>query len=201
MPQSESPEELKRAIDFGVRQSIRSTPNLRELAIEWILSGEDAGTRTLESLLIRVWNGMRRLPYDNSEISEAMGATALLFKLGISRQVDSSKKEALLEGHFGVVQEVEFATSGGGGARAWVPTATLKDALRPGLEQLLTEKIAALVSDDFSNLFQVIYNPRKLFEFAPFRALFTGYCIPMQVVDNRQLTLFNLAELETFGNP
>jgi hypothetical protein len=77
----------------------------------------------------------------------------------------------------------------------------LKGALRPGLEQLLTEEIAAMVSDNFSKLFQVIYNPRKLFEFVSFRALFTSYCIPMQVVDNRDLTLFNLAELETFGNP
>ena len=197
IPEGATPDQLRAAVDFGVRQSIRSTPNLREFAIEWVLTGSDAA---LESLLVRVWNGMRLLPYEDTEISQAMGMAALLLKLGAS-SFDTSKRESLLEGQFGPGQEVEFAMADGGGARAWVPTAVLKAALRADLNDLLLDKYVSTVSEEFARLFQVIHNPKRLFEFSPFRALFVTFCIPLQVVDRRDLIIFNLIQLETFGNP
>jgi hypothetical protein len=64
--------------------------------------------------------------------------------------------------------------------------------------------------DDFEELFEVICNPSRMFDFQLFKTVFAREVIPAQVVEGRGQTakadqaspiLFNPAHLITFGNP
>jgi hypothetical protein len=195
-----SPSALKSAVEFGVMQSMRSTVSLRNFAIEWLLPGLGDEGPILEPLLARTWNGMRLLPYSDDEIAESMSQVAFIRKSGYRTELCDREQIAVLEQHFGVGLAVEFGTRQGGDQWAWVPEKSVISAIRPDLHELLSQEDAWRASD-MKALFHVIHNPRRLFEFDPFKTLFLRFCIPIQVMDGRPFVLFSPVDVEAFGNP
>ena len=142
---------------------------------------------------------MRSLPYTVDEIAECLGRIAMLHVLGFADASSQARRECL-DIHFGTPKEVAFGTVDGAGTQAWATAAALLASVRQDMQSLLTDEHKSRASD-ISELFKVIYNPRLMFEFEPWKRIFAHELIPSQVLDRRQLILFNPATVYTFGNP
>jgi hypothetical protein len=77
--------------------------------------------------------------------------------------------------------------------------AGLHRAVRPDIASLLKDDYVKHVAD-LKMLMQLVYDPRVLFLFEPFKTLFAREVVPIQVVERRKLVHFNAAALATFGN-
>jgi len=193
---------IGRVISFGIRQALRSDPNLRLRTVNWELSGNSSFFKRdeVQISLCHVWNGTRRLPYSDAEIAESMGAAAALTVKNLADALSRDDHKAIFETVFGESRLVEFGTIDGSGSKGFVETSVLRDALRPDMKSLLASEYVTF-PDDFYDLFRIIYNPRLMFPFDKFKSLFVRQVIPAQVANRRPLILFNSARLKTFGNP
>jgi hypothetical protein len=194
--------ELRGSVSFAVTQILRSEPSIRTKAVDWTLEkapptlAQDAFNEALRIL----WNGMRRLPYSDSELAEACGSAAVLLAIGYGKAMNPAKDRHLFSQCFGECMRVGFANIDSSGSLACAALESLRKAARTDLFQLIAEEYRER-TDGFPNVFRAIYNPRRMFEFEKFRSLFAREVIPAQAVEGRKPTLFNPVELITFGIP
>jgi hypothetical protein len=195
-----SVEEIRKSVGFGVKQIVRSDPTIRSKAVDWVCTGlpESLSQEDLTDMLRPVWNGMRRLPYADSEIADAFGSVAALLMLGFSSRAAYEDQMKLFSQCFSECVLVEFGYEDNTYSRGLVAQESLRKALRPDMAELLapTYKDGA---NDFNDLFLIIYNPRLMFEFNEFKGIFAREIIPAQVVMGRDLIIFDPTPLETFG--
>ena len=142
---------------------------------------------------------MRNLPFTDEDIGDCLGRVTVLHNLGFA-DMDVNSSEKCLEEHFGLTKRVAFGSQDGAGTKAWGTAAEFLAALRADIAELLTQEHRSR-SNDISKLFQVIYNPRLMFEFEPFKLIFARELIPTQVLDQRSFILFNPFAVYSFGNP
>jgi len=194
------PEELRKTVAFGVKQILRSDPGVRSKALDWAFTDLTLplSSELLNSLFRPAWNGMRRLPYSDAEIADALGSIAVVLATGFDRMKQGAEKH--FSQCFGDSIEVGFTHHDGSSSRAWVARETLRNALRPDMVELLTPKYRKR-ADDVRELFKVIYNPTLMFEFDAFKGAFAREIIPAQVLLGRSPILFNPARLSAFGLP
>lgn len=196
--------ENKLAIDVGEAlrsQVTQSLAPLRSQALRFSFDRQlPEEMHELPIMLERAWNGMRMLPYLVEEIAECLGRVATLFALGFADMLTVEERRECMGKHFGVSQQTAFGTADGASSMAWATKAALTAALRSDIGALLTPEHASR-AEDISELFRVIYNPRIMFEFGPFKRTFARELIPSQVLDRRQFILFNPTLVATFGNP
>lgn len=201
-----SAEEIRKSVSFGVKQILHSDSTLRSKTVDWVFTElpESVSQEELNDMLRPIWNGMRRLPYADSEIADAFGSVAALrmiqFLLIFGREVTPDGQLEPFSQCFGESMRVGFTNRDGSGSVALVARESLRRALRPDIAELLAPKFKGFASD-VHDLFQIIYNPRLMFEFNEFKRMFAREAIPAQVVLQRPLILFNPARLMFFGNP
>jgi hypothetical protein len=181
------------------RQVLHSLGSLRSQALNFSFDGPPEPIGKLSAMLERAWNGMRILPYSLEEIAECLGRVTMLCMLGFA-DMSVEERRRCMEENFGPPQRTQFGTDDGVGSMAWATKAALANALRSDIRSLLTAEYLTR-ADDISDLFQVIHNPKIMFEFEPFKRTFAREIIPSQVLDLRRLILFNPALLNSFGNP
>jgi hypothetical protein len=196
------PEEVGRAVAFGVRQALRADGDLRRLSVDWEITDGPASldTSLLREALRQVWNGMRRLPFEGEDVAAAFANTCRLFmhEERLSSSLDGALQAA---GHaLSAPIYVEFAADDYSYSRGYASRGALRGAMRPDLPQLLEPEYRDRASDP-EQVLLMMYDPRLLFDFAAFRRLFASDVIPTQVAIRRSLTLFNPARLSTFGLP
>jgi hypothetical protein len=189
-------------VEAATRQRLAADPSLRMRAVEWVIEGAPAtlDLAQLLPMLRRAWNGMRRLPYSDSDIAACFGRITLLAGSGYRDVNDYREREQHISRLLGPVQRVEFGTKDAAGAQAWVTTEALADCVRRDVDSLLADD-QAWRARDIHGLLQVVHNPRLALEFDRLAKLFAREAIPMQVLDARKLIHFNPARLESFGNP
>lgn len=192
---------LSANIRYGVVQSLRSTPSLRAQSIEFVFTGSPVGTdfAALARLLQRAWNGMRLLPYTSEDIGDCLSRVASLHVLGFAA-IDSPQREQCLGDNFGRSCPIAFGPSSGAGTKSWATIANLLGALRPDLDTMLLVEHRQR-AQDIQQLFQVIYNPRLMFQFNHFKDMFARELIAPQILDERAYVHFNPTTVATFGNP
>jgi hypothetical protein len=197
-----TPESIEKAIGYAVRQALRTTPTLRDQQLSWlILNGpESFDAASLGPMLRRAWNGLRRLPYTDEEVASGLGRVAFLVASRFHESGDNETRAHFLDKSFGPGQWVAFAAVDNSGSQAWVTSVALLGAQRDDMKTLLAPEHEGRELDA-KMLFQVVYNPRRMFEFPAFRRLFAEQVVPIQVVDRRALVLFNPTDLQTFGTP
>jgi hypothetical protein len=198
----QSPGGLAKAIQLELQRVLESDRSVRSKAIDRVIKGSSAylGPVKLSPMLRRAWNGMRRLPYADSDIAICFGRITLLVASKIDEQLLPSHRRDHLTGLLGPVLQVAFGAGDGSGSQAWATIQGLTNCLRERVDGLLADEDKWRVSDP-RKLFQVIYNPRLLFDFERLIKLFASELIPSQVLDERKLILFNPVSIATFGNP
>lgn len=195
-------EAVRKSVAFGITQALRSNPALRSKTVNWSFTGlpETLSQESLYETLRPVWNGMRRLPFKNREIGHALAAVVVLFILSSKEQPSSDAELTRFSQCFGDCIEVGFSNYDGSGSRGVAARATLHNALRKDMSQLLRAEFQDRV-DNVRDLFGIIYNPKLMFEWDEFKSLFAREVIPAQALKQRKPILFNPAQLITFGLP
>jgi hypothetical protein len=145
------------------------------------------------------WDGMRRLPYNESEIAEAMGNIFLLYayKLnmeGVQEEIQIASKI------FGESMRIELANADWSYSHGLASIEGLKHAIRKDVKELLKPDFK-YKAEILPELLQIVQNPKYLFEFDAFKTLFAVEIIPTQIVKGRDVVIFNLSSLRAFGNP
>jgi FRG domain len=197
-----SAEEVRKSVSFGVKQILRSDAAIRSKSVDWVLTGlpESLSPEELNDMIRPVWNGMRRLPYSDSEIADAIGVVTTLLMLGFRKRTGSDTQRELFSQCFGECMLVEFGHQDGSGTRGLAALESLRRSLRSDMAELLLPKYKEYVNN-IHDLFHKIYNPRLMFEFNEFKSMFAREIIPSQVVLGRDLLLFNPTQLKVFGLP
>ncbi len=186
--------DVKSSVEFGIREILRSDPTIRLRAVDWVFKDppDRLPITQLNDAIRAVWNGVRRLPYTDAEISEALGSVAALCML--SKSVDPLN-ELLGEG-----MRVGFSSSDGSGSVGWISLGSLRRAMRADLPDLVGPEHRELARD-VRKVFKIIYNPRLLFDFNEFKGAFAREVIPAQALMQRSPILYNPAQLWIFGIP
>jgi len=195
-------EEVRKSVTFGVKQILRSDPTVRFKTVDWVLTGlpESHPQEDLNKTFRPVWNGMRRLPYADEEIADAFASITILYIAGFGGETTIEGQMKKFSECFGDCIRVGFANLDGSDSRGLAARESFRRALRSDIAELVLLKYKESV-DDIHELFQIIYNPRLMFEFNEFKRIFAREVIPAQVMLQRSPILFNPAQLMTFGNP
>lgn len=150
----------------------------------------------LARLIQRLWNGMRRLPYTNSEIEECVRNTVRLY-LRSSRPPNKSWYVEFGKGEHGT----------GAYSRAHVSGDNLAEAFSDSFKRIALEAHPRL-EGNLGSLIQLSCRPSQRFSFEGLRKLMVLEIIPSQLVERsgysveEELTIwlsFSPAELKIFG--
>ncbi len=193
-----STEEIRRSVSFGVKQILRSDATLRSKAVDWVFSG--LPDSLANEKLRPVWDGMRRLPYTDEEIADALSTVTALLILGIREEISPSNEIEMFEQCFGECMRIEFAHQDGSGTRGLAALESLRRALRSDMAELLLPEYRERIYN-IHDLFFGIHSPRLMFEFEEFKSMFAREIIPSQILLGRDLLLFNPAQLKVLGLP
>lgn len=197
-----SSEEAAGSIRFAIKQVIAKNNKQRSKAIEWVFKNLPAGIEEeqLKFMFNLAWNGMRRLPYTNEEIATCLSNIFLLLSSVKDNSPSSNQVEAAHNKLFGAGIEVGFTVQDFSDSRGFASNATLNDAMRTDLQQLLTQEYSTYPGNP-NDVFRIIYNSRILFDFEKLKKLFAEQLIPTQIVLKRNPVIYNPARVIVMGNP
>lgn len=192
--------EMSQKIRYGVLQTLRLNPQLRERVVDWEIQGEPAefAFEDICNSFRTIWNGMRQLPFTNDDVASAFATT---FQLLLSPECSScifSEEISAVGKVLSSPINVEFGCDDGSYSRGYVATGSLQSIIRSDFAALLKPELQDRATD-VKQILPLMYNPKLLFDFAVFSHLFAQEVIPTQVATGRSLILFNPARLITFG--
>jgi len=192
--------QLERAVAFGVKQVLDANPNLRQKLVEWAVDGSPGKVpaQRLSAMFGEAWDGMRSLPFTNTQIASAFSTIAGMAFLDFGSARERKDEADRFRQVRGEGLRVEIAYADNASSIGYVKETALRKAMRTDLKSLLTPEFCERV-DDWSILFQLIQNPTILFDFDPLVEIFAADLIPSQILLGRKPTLFNPAALTSFG--
>jgi hypothetical protein len=197
-----TPHELRKIVNFGIKQILRSDPTVRNRTINWIFEEipDNINSNRIAELLSKIWNGMRSLPFSNDEISEACGNTLYLNIASDEHIPDKDKQLEIFCSLFGESMRVGFANEDLSGSYGYASIKSIVDATELIITELVNDEYQDSATDTYKT-FRIIYNPQLMFEFNKFKNLFAREVIPSQISWNNSLIIYNPMKLITFGIP
>lgn len=194
--------EIARRIANGSRRAMDRDETLRNHSINWRLEPTSL-KEPLRPALYRglklLWDGLRKLPLTNAEIASALGNWVGLYSLGFDVASERGKRQVIFDSLFGKSIWVEFGAQDGSSSRGFASVASLRDALRSDLAEVLTDK-ANKRADDLEFLFQIVMSPNRLFDFRKLAGLFATQVAPSHLVRSEP-HFFTPARLSILGHP
>jgi hypothetical protein len=197
-----TPESLRQTLVHGIKNLLIAKPLIRKKSIWWALDGlpADIEAKKLLQDLTACWNGMRRLPYSHAEIAGAMGYLLLLMAhhmehLSYQVQIDLIGELEDSEG-----RTLAFSNTDNSSSRSIASAELLLAAVRNDIGQWFADP-GYFAKDELNKLLHTAYNPRYLFDFPQFKAVFGRYIIPAQFILKRDLIIYDCYHLHTFGMP
>jgi hypothetical protein len=164
-----------------VRRLLSEDPGARRKAIGWKvapLSSETprGWTAFVERAGIRVWDGMRRLPFTDDQLADSVAMTVILACANVSETPLFSVPDfARL---LGPVLQMQLANARDVTARAAMAKATYASALRPDLEDVVVPELLGRPREELRQ----VLAPPHLFEFDSLVEAFASELIPTQVL-------------------
>ncbi|WP_158563301.1 FRG domain-containing protein [Chitinophaga silvatica] len=184
---------------YYVKHALETRLDLRKKSINWKLTHLPSNIDQLKLFrnLTWAWDGMRRLPYSAGEIAGAL-SNILLLMAHNAETMDPQEQSALEEELFEKAIKIEFAYNDQVSSQALIHQTALKDALRSDIKKLLVPDQRFRLND-MDLLLICVNNPRYIFEFPKFKALFGRFIIPWQFILFRQPVFFDCYHLSVFG--
>lgn len=134
-----------------------------------------------------IWNGMRKLPYENDEISKVIGDLMLIINIS-SFEYEKSNKKFL---------KIGINDGTGGFNYAFVNEDFLYESMRSDLKKCIVED-----TKDVRTVIYHIRSPQLLYKFESLKKLFVDSIIISQVVyGGNNFIIFSPTELELLGLP
>jgi hypothetical protein len=190
--------------------SLLSKPGpLRQISIRWECMPEPPfilpASDELTSALNHLWDGVRRLPYSNEQISYSISeAIALWYYSSGGRGYAGTQGRFAAEECFGKdALEFEFGAADGSYSRAFASAALLTRAIRSDIKDFLAPSWSDMLMNRQASLPQVIRKPQLLFDFSRLADVLIRQIVPFQIVFRRQknAVFFSPARLDRFGLP
>ena len=195
------PKQSRRDIAISLEKAFQEQRNIRNESIKFVQSSSEG--RELK-FLNRLWDGLRRLPYNNEEIIRGISNAVCLFGYRLQTSPNPMTPWTLeAEKSFGPALEVEFGTIDGSYSRAFVNRERLFQAVRDDYLDYIDEKYKEQNTGNMKGLLQAIYTPNRLFEFRKLATLFATEIAPVQVLTrgSNQAVFYSPARLTVLGLP
>jgi len=185
---------------------IRANRDARNTAVRWQVDERIAGPGRdkggLEQALGALYDGLRRLPYTDDEVSAGMANCIALYRRGLQDHRHEPQKQAKIASEFiGDSVRVEFGAKDGSYSRGYVSSVELLAAVRNDIAQYIKPQWRGMCAD-VSALVLAVQAPQYLFDFRRLAALFARQIAPCQVLTRIDSAMFfSPARLSAFGLP
>jgi len=193
------PSEARQRTAGAVRRVLDERPDARRRAIDWRLTPAvtvpGAWVARVQRAVQRVWDGVRRLPFTDDQVVDALASTVALGCADVQEHPCFGAR--IFEPFLGDVLEMELANARDVNARAVMAEATYQAALRPDLADVIVPELL----EPRQQLRQVLA-PAHLFDFERLVDAFAGELIPTQALMQRseQAIFFSPARTPIVGS-
>jgi hypothetical protein len=163
------------------------------------LTFEHSLTRALNWL----WDGMRSLPYSDTQLSNAIGNCVALHQQGFNAAISEEEATLIAAKVFRAeVIHLEFGSADSSFSQGYSHLPELLDAVREDIHGRLAPAHREEFSANLKFLLQVLSAPDRTFDFTKLTSTFAQYLIPTQVLSRSgQAVFFSPARLASFGLP
>jgi hypothetical protein len=153
--------------------------------------------------LARLWDGLRRLPYGDRDISLGVGlcvafATALGgdFRNPDARHWEGAAARCLTE-----PVELEFGADDGSYSRGYASAAGLAASIRPDILRFVADGWRDQLAGNVRGILQTAWTPKKTFDLGLVTPLFAREIAPYQVLARDTAIFYSPARLVSLGLP
>lgn len=153
--------------------------------------------------LAQLWDGLRRLPYTDEDISIGIGqCVAFAVALGGNfRNPDNHHWERAAHDCLTKPVEIEFGADDGSYSRGYASQGGLAAAIRPDIVSYVADQWRKQVANNVRGILQTAWTPQKTFDFAHLTPLFAREIAPYQVLARDTAIFYSPARLVSFGLP
>lgn len=194
-------------LDYLTTQ-FKNNPNVRNRLLNWsiIVVGNqprDPIENRVESYIKRLWDGLRKLPYDDKDIAKGLTncfmLASYLLKQGRVMQVDWWKVTSECFGDETI--EIEFGSEDGSYSRSFASRSKLLSAVREDIYDYVDQKWKTQLENNIIGLLQALWAPNRLFDYDKLTKIFAHEIVPVQVImrSERVAIFFSPARLDDFG--
>jgi hypothetical protein len=181
---------------------LQNTPESRGKAVEWKVHSSRMGTPPgwiafVERAAGRTWDGVRRLPYSDSQVVDAVVMTVLL---ACAKVVESPSFRAEdFSPLLGSLLHIELANARNLTARCAMAKCTYHSVIREDMHEVLLPERREFPLEDLLK----VLTPRQLFDFPLLVNAFARELVPTQVLMQRNdlAVFFSPAQTEIIGVP
>lgn len=201
---------LANGVTHHVERDLFSLSGIRSKMVGWELDlneypglPDDLSSR-VSSKLERLWDGLRRSPHSDHDISIGIGlCVALAIALrGDFRNPDSRHWSGAAEACLRDPVQIEFGAEDGSYSRAYVSGSSLARALRTDLLDHASDKWRDQLKGNVRGILQAAFNLRKTFDLQKLTPLFAQEIAPYQVLARGTSAVFySPARLSSLGLP
>jgi hypothetical protein len=186
-----------------VRERLREREDLRSLLVNWEADAPGAERDRVEeatNAAIRIWDGMRRLPWSDRQLADALGVVvALLLCCPPPERASLAAKNRSIAALIPDATMWEFGLETGSYNRGWASMAALTSAMRSDVRELFVPEEARW-SESLHGAVQAIRTPRFLFRFDAFAEIVATQLIPTQLAMRAgEVTFFSPLDFVIFG--
>lgn len=194
------------ALDYLTKQ-FKNSPNVRNQLLNWSVTVVGTQPRNpienrVVSYIKRLWDGLRKLPYDDKDIAKGLAncfmLASYLLKQGRVMQVDWAKVASEC---FGEAIEIEFGAGDGSYSRSFASKSKLLAAVREDIYDYLDPKWKPQLEKNIVGLLQAIWAPNRLFDYDKLTKIFAHEIAPVQGImrSEKVAIFFSPARLDSFG--
>ena len=183
-------EQNKEIVFKQVSKLLTSNKDIRKKAIKFSIVDNEKNIELInrfEKCSNLIWNGMRKLPYENDEIAKVMSDLIQIIDVPIS-EYEYYDKDFI---------KIGFSDVTGSGNNAFVNKNLLYEAMRDDLQEFIIEK-----TEDVRTIIYHIRSPQLLYKFEALKKLFVESIIISQVVyAGNNFVIFSPTEVNVLGIP
>ncbi len=182
--------ENKKIVYEKIERLLNDNQSARKTTISFSIDDKENDcklTSKFEKFSNIVWNGMRKLPYENEEIAKVISDLMLIIDTSVFEYEKYDEK----------LIKIGISDRTGSGNDAFVNQELLLASMRDDLDECMVEKI-----NDIGSILFHIRSPKLLYKFESLKKLFVESIVLSQVVyAGNDFVIFSPAELRLLGLP
>ena len=183
-------DENKFIINEQLSKLLNENQDIRQKAIKFLILDNEKNIELIEKFekySNLIWNGMRKLPYENNDIAKVISDLIQILDISVF-EYEKFDKDFL---------KIGFSDIVGAGNSAFVNENFLYEAMRDDLKDCIIED-----TKDVRSIIYHIRDPQLLYKFEAFKKLFVDSIILSQVVyGGNDFVIFSPTEIKVFGLP
>ena len=158
----------------------------------------------LSTALARLWDGLRRLPHSDKDISLGFGlcvACATVAFVDLEFRNDGRHWERVARHCLVEPVPLDFGSDDGSYSRSYASAAGLAAAIRPDMLSYVAAQWRDQIAGNVEQILHTSWNPKKTFDFGLLTSLFAREIAPYQVLTRDHAIFYTPARLVAFGLP